>query len=189
MTTANDFLMAGGTTSAKFPAIGTTVTGTIAREPEVQQQKDFQSGELKYWNDGKPMQQLMIVLATDERDPSVPDDDGERAVYVKGQMQKAVKEAIRKSSASGIAVGGTLTITYTADGEAKRGFNPPKVYTATYAPPSAATDFLNSGNSQEQQPAAPQAAPAPAAPAGVTPEALAALAQLTPEQKAALGIG
>lgn len=189
MTSANDFLMAGGTTSAKFPSPGTTVAGTIAREPEVQQQRDFTSGELKFWDDGKPMQQLQVILATDERDPATPDDDGQRAIYVKGNMLKAVREAVRKAGAPGLAVGGRLSVTYTGDGEAsKRGLNPPKLYAATYTAPTAAqaNEFLAGA---EPAPATtPQPAPAPSAPAGVPPEALAALAQLSPEQRAALNL-
>lgn len=60
------------------------------------------------------------------------------------------------------------------------------------APPTniAAPQPAANGNSFGQQPtvAAPQPAAAPPAPAGISPEAAAALAQLTPEQKQALGI-
>lgn len=189
MTTANDFLMGGGTISAKFPEIGTTVTGRIAREPEVQQQRDYATGELKFWDDGKPMQQLQVVLATDERDPEVADDNGERALYIKGNLLKAVREAVRKAGAKGLDVGGTLTVTYSGDGEvSKRGFNPPKLYTAVYAPPAKQADEFVSG-----APAAPAATPPVQPPAGeVSPqvgaEALAALQALTPEQRKALGL-
>lgn len=182
--TASEFLMGGGTASAKFPQVGATVTGRIVREPEVQQQKDFTTGELKFWNDGKPMQQLQVILATDERDPEVADDDGERAVYVKGNLLKAVREAVRKAGAKGLDVGGTLTVTYSGDGEVtKRGFNAPKLYTASYVPPvkNAAEQFI--GGSQS----------APAAPAGevapqVGAEALAALQKLSPEERKVLGL-
>ncbi len=187
MTTANDFLMSGGSTSAKFPTPGTTVTGVICRPPEVQQQRDFTTGEPKFWDDGKPMQQLQVQLQTTEKDMSVPDDDGVRAVYVKGQMQKAVREAVRKAGASGLEIGGTLTITYTGNGEAKRGL-PPKLYSASYIPAAAgaANEFLGQG---EPAPADPWATTSqPAAPAGASPEAMAALAQLTPQQRAALNL-
>jgi hypothetical protein len=212
MTSANEFLMAGGVPSAKFATPGTTVAGTVAREPEVQQQRDFTSGEAKFWDDGKPMQQLQVILATSERDPQVPDDDGQRAVYVKGNLLKAVREAIRKSGANGIKIGGTLTVTYTGDGEStRRGMNPPKLYAATYTPPAAAAagEFLAGGEQRQQgsaftQAVAPELAQAPngldvfkaqsapaaatPAPAGVSPEAMAALQQLTPEQRAALNL-
>jgi hypothetical protein len=211
MTSANEFLMSGGATSAKFEALGVTVTGTIAREPEVQQQRDITTGEPKFWNDGKPQQQIQIVLATQDRNDA--EDDGERALYVKGNMLKAVREAVKKSGAKGLAVGGQLTVTYIGDGEVKtRGFNPPKIYGASYAPPATAT--ANNVLAHEPVQAAPQtyqqqppadpwnspAAQAPAfaqqtpaaapvaTPAGVTPEALAALQNLTAEQRQMLGI-
>lgn len=215
---ANDFLMGGGVKSASFPAVGTTVTGQIVREPEVQQQKDFKTGELKFWaNDGTPMQQLKVVLATDLRDPSEPNDDGERAIYVKGNLLKAVRDAVRRSGAKGLEVGGILAVTYSGDGIAQGQLDPPKLYTAVYTPAArnAATEFINGGQPAAPaapaqpvqpvaQPVAPAPQPAPVAPAPVAPavpaaqpaavppnvgaEALAALQALTPEQRAALGL-
>ncbi|GII63564.1 hypothetical protein Skr01_36490 [Sphaerisporangium krabiense] len=202
--TANEFLMGGGIAAAKFDVVGTTVSGQITQSPRVEQQKDLNTGEPKFWNDGKPMQQLLVTVQTTLRDPEVDDDNGERTFYIKAKMLAAVREAVRRAGAKGLEVGGTLAITYTGDGEAtKRGFNPPKLYSATYTPPSAAAanDFLNGGqapaaavdnryNVLDQQQAAQQAAPAPApapAPADVDAGALqAALASLTPEQRAAL---
>jgi hypothetical protein len=205
MSEANDFLMGGGTKSASFPEIGASVTGTIVREPEVQQQRDFKTGELKFWDDGKPMQQLKVVLATDQRDPSVDDDKGERAVYVKARMQKAVRDAVRASGAPGLQVGGQLTVTFVAE-EPTTGGYPPKLYTASYvpAPNAQVNDFLNGGQPTQApapapvqaapvaapvyaQPAAPVAAPA-AVPAGVDPALAAAVANLSDAQKAALGM-
>jgi hypothetical protein len=206
MSEANDFLMGGGIAPAKFDTIGTTVSGTIATPPKVEQQKDFTNGELKFWPDGKPMQQMVVTVQTTLRDPDVADDDGQRTFYIKANMLKAVREAVRKSGSKGLEVGGTLSITYTGDGEqTKRGFNPPKLYGATYAPPSAvaANEFLGGQPTpaavdnrynvvQEQQKYAapvPQQASGPATPAGVDPAALAAaLASLTDEQKRAMGI-
>ncbi len=182
MSDPNAFLMSGGTTSAKFDTIGTTVAGKITRQPEVQQQRDFTTGEPKTWDDGKPMMQLVVALATSERDPQIPDDDGERNIYVKANLLKAVREAVRKSGASGLEVGGTLSITYTADGEAKkRGFNPPKIYSATYAPPAAQT--ANAFLGAEQPPQAPAASATAATPNPA--EALAA-SGMSPEQIAAV---
>lgn len=143
---ANSFLMGGGTASAKFEHIGSSITGRIARAPEVRQQTDLTTGEPSTWPSGEPKMQLVIALQTDQRDPETPDDDGIRAVYVKGKsLTEAVRSAVKKAGAKGIEVGGTLTVTYVSDGEVtKRGFNPPKLYSATYAPPSAqaANEFL-----------------------------------------------
>lgn len=177
--TADDFLMSGGTPSVKFPSIGTSVTGTVCRMPEVQQQTDFDSGKPLFWDDNKPKLQAKVVLATAERDPEIPDDDGERALYVKGQLQKAVAQAIRAAGAKRLEVGGRLTVTHIAIGESKGKRNPPKIYSAKYEPadpvaqaagPNGATAGAGGG-----------AADTP--PAGIDPAAWAAL---SPEQRATL---
>lgn len=160
---ADDFLMGGGVTSAKFPTIGTTVTGRITERPTVEQQKDYTTGEAKFWDDGSPQMQLVVTLATAERDPANPDDDGARRVYVKGQMKTAVAQAVRTAGARGLEVGGVLTVTYARDGVAKNPrYSPPKNFDASYTP--AATVALNTpepaaalpGLTQQQQAAAAQ---------------------------------
>lgn len=161
---ADDFLMGGGVTSAKFPTIGTTVGGRITERPTVEQQKDFTTGEAKFWDDGKPQMQLVVTLATNEIDPANPDDDGSRRVYVKGQMKNAVAQAVRTAGARGLEVGGILSVTYSADGVAKNPrFNAPKNFTAHYTP--AATVALNTPD--------PGTAPVP----GLTAQQQAAAAQ------------
>lgn len=158
MPSADQFLMSGGGHSAKFPTIGTTVTGVISTPPEVQQQRDPKDGKPKFWDDGKPMLQLKVALSTFERDPADPDDDGTRNLYVKGQMQQAIKDAVKAAGAGRLDVGGTLTVTYIADGEKKNvTFNAPKVYAAVYAPPNP-LDVI----ADPTPPRAQQAAPAPA---------------------------
>lgn len=165
---ADDFLMGGGVTSAKFPTIGTTVSGRITERPTVEQQKDFTTGDLKFWDDGKPQMQLVVTLATNEIDPANPDDDGARRIYIKGQMKNAVAQAVRTSGARGLEVGGVLSVTYSADGVAKNPrFNAPKNFTATYTP--AATVALNTPDPVAQQPMAPMP--------GLTPQQQAAAAQ------------
>ena len=141
----DEWLLSTGIRSASFQNVGDFVVGFIARQPEVQQQRDFETGEPKVWSDGNPMMQLRVVLTTDERDPEDPEDSGERAVYIRGNMQRAVAQAVRAASAPGLEVGGKLLIKYVADGKAaRRGFNPPKVYEAKYrAPAREATSVPN----------------------------------------------
>lgn len=131
----NSFLMAAGTRSFKFDAPGATTKGTIV-SLEMQQQRDIKNNQPKFWDDAKtqPMMQLRIVLQTDERDGE--DDDGQRAIYVKGNMQQAVRDAVKAAGATQIEEGGTLAVQYVKDGTATTvGFNPPKEYRAQYAPP------------------------------------------------------
>ncbi|MFF9898472.1 hypothetical protein [Streptomyces longispororuber] len=136
---ADDFLMGGSVPSAKFPTLGATLTGQIASPPTVEQQRDYTTGDLKFWDDGKPQMQMVVTLATAERDPAVADDDGTRRLYVKGQMKTAIAQAVRASGARGLEVGGQLTVKYVRDGEKKNPrFNAPKEYAAQYVPAAAA---------------------------------------------------
>lgn len=141
---ANDFLMGGaGAPSAKFPTVGTSHGGRITEQPTVEQQRDFQTGNPKFWDDGNPMMQLVVTIQTDQRDPSVENDDGRRRIFVKGQLKTAIQEAVRNAGARGLEVGGHLTVTYTHNGEVKKaGFNPPKQFTAKYVP-AAQTEFAS----------------------------------------------
>lgn len=136
MSDPNDFLMASGTRSFKFDTLNATAKGTIV-SLDMQQQRDIKTGQPKFWDDQKtqPMMQLRVVLATEERDGD--DDNGQRAIYVKGNMQQAVRDAIKATGADKIEEGGTLAVQYYDNGQATTvGFNPPKLYKAQYKPPS-----------------------------------------------------
>ena len=142
-----DDLLAGGGASASFPTIGTTVRGRVLAA-EAQQQKDIDTGEPKCWPDGKPMMQLVITVQTDERDASIDGDDGQRRIYARGNMLKAIREATRKAgiTSTPALVGADLAVKYVGDGEpTKRGFNPPKLYAAQVTPGVPATDLLGGG--------------------------------------------
>ncbi len=134
----NGFLIGSSAPSAKFAVIGTTIKGTI-QAAIVSEQTDI-GGAIRTWEDGSPRKQVVITLGTDDRDPEVRDDDGTRKLYVKGQMIKAVRDALKQANAQSIEVGGRLAVRYDRDGDAsKPGFNPPKEYVAQYeAPPRSA---------------------------------------------------
>lgn len=132
---ANDWLMAGGVKSAKFATVGDYVVGHIMRPPTMMQIRDINSKKPKFWDDGKPQMQMVVILMTDERDPDDTEDDGQRALYVKGAMQRALADAVRAAKAPGLQVGGKLMVTYTGDGEKKPGMNPPKLYECRYRVP------------------------------------------------------
>lgn len=138
MTDVNQFLLASGVPSFKFKQIGSTVKGQII-SLDMQQQNDFESGAPLWWDEAKtqPRMQLRIVLQTDEHDEEISNDDGRRAIYVKGQLQQAVRDAIKKAGADKIEEGGMLAVKYVADGKPpKKGLNPPKEYVAQYEPPA-----------------------------------------------------
>jgi hypothetical protein len=169
---ANDFLLSGGVAAAKFETVGATVTGRILHA-EVQQQREIDTGKPKFWDDGSKREQIVVQLETSLRDPEVPDDDGRRSLYIRGNMLKALRVALKRANPQKLEIGGTLTITYTGDGEQKnRGFSPPKLYTVQYVPAAqaAVADMLGE----------PPASPEPVAPQSDV------LATLTAEQRQAV---
>lgn len=162
-----------GGNSFPFDRIGDTVTGQIVSLQEVQQ-TDLQTGEPKTFANGQPMMMYRVSLATQLRDPANPSDDGHRDVYLKGSRKSetqsslaAVLDAVRAATGgTDLEPNATLTLTYIGDGPvSQRGFNPPKLYQATY---QRAVMGLGGPQYATQQPTAPvqQYAPpqAPAAP-------------------------
>lgn len=158
---ANDWLMSGGVPWAKFEDFGDTVTGTIDSEPQVRPSRDYDSGEAAHWPDGQPITELTIILTgTGQHDPAIEDDDGRRQFVVNSQSKKqALREAVQKAGAKGLAKGGRLQVTYTHDGEPKkRGFRGAKQFTARYAPPPAREVPIDADPRGRQQPYDPRPA-------------------------------
>lgn len=130
--------------SFSFDYIGAQVTGTVLDLVE-QQQTDMQTGEPKTFSNGQPMMMYRVDLQTQERDPNNPMDDGRRSIYLKGSRAPetqsslaAVLAAVKQATGTAnIATGGTLTVQYVGDGQPKqRGFSAPKLYAASYQPPT-----------------------------------------------------
>ena len=181
--TANDLLMSSGGKSATFPAVGTVVTGTITAEPKAQQQTDMKTGEPKAFANGDPMMQIIVSLQTTDREDD--EDDGIRQLYVKANMLKAIREAVQTAGAKGLEPGGVLAVKYVADGEVKtKGFNPPKLYAATYTKPTgAAANSLLMATPAQAQHTMHAASAQGSAPAGIDP---ALWANLDPAQRQAI---
>lgn len=173
--TANSVLMGGGGAPAyKFTTPGETLSGRIVAISEPYQEREYDklnpgNGALKTFKNGNPIMTFNIDLLTTLRDPSIEDDDGTRRVYMDGaRIKKAVRAAVQAAGADGLAIGATLSITYTHDdvaGDPRSGKN----YQVTYQPGSASNNVLM--GQQHEQPAPP--APAYAPPAPPTPPAQA----------------
>jgi hypothetical protein len=170
----------GGQGGSSFPFNnpGDTVTGKLVSMEEVQQ-TDLQTGKPATWDDGRPKMMYRVALATTLRADT--DDDGERTVYLRGSRKPesqsslaAVAGAVKAATGgTELEAGATLTLTYVGDGQpSQRGFNAPKLYSATYVAPT-----LNIAGDAFSTPPAGSAAPT-GLPVGVTPEMLAALANL-----------
>ena len=121
-----DSLLAGGGKTAKFEKVGDSYTGVV-QSAEVRQASNFDTGKPEFWDDGNPKQQIVVSIQTSERVDE--EDDGVRAVYIKGwgDQKKALQRASKEAGGSP-AVGDTFTATYVGDGEKpQRGFAP-KIY-------------------------------------------------------------
>lgn len=175
---ADDLLMGGGgPPSAKFPVLGYENAGRIVGKPTVEQQRDYDTDEPLYWADGKPRWQIVVTLATGERDPEISDDDGVRRLFIKGQMKTAVQAALKTAKADGLEDGGHLTVTYTADGaQPNPKKNPPKQYTARYV--TAANAELMAPEQIKHPPVTPSATQQTTAVAPALPTELLANPQL-----------
>jgi hypothetical protein len=116
------------------------------------QQTDMQTGEPAFWANGDPKYMLQVSLQTELHDSD--DDEGMRSVYLRGgnftvakgkgtSSLNAVKDAVRRAGATnGLEIGGTLMLEYSGEGpKNKGGFNPPKLYTSDYTPPSYGVDI------------------------------------------------
>lgn len=189
---AGDWLMGGGVKSFSFAGTAPiTAAGTICEPPSKMQKRNFDTGEPEVWNDGQPRIMMKVVIQTDQRDPSNPDDDGKRALYLENRKAFAVRDACKAVGANrGPEVGGYLTLTYTGDDlAAKKGRGlPPKNFSATYQPPNPMDAVTGPDPTQQggwgqlpapAQPTAHPVAPAvpqqyapPAAPAAPVPPAV-----------------
>jgi hypothetical protein len=132
----NSLIMGTGARSAKFTNFGDKVSGTIMSF-KARQQTDIK-GTPKTYDDGNPMMQVVITLLTELVEDD--EDDSLRSVYTKGQMLNAIRTAVVKAGARGLADGGRLVVRYDSDKEpSQRGFSPAKQYSARYELPDPAT--------------------------------------------------
>jgi hypothetical protein len=150
----------GGGPGFKFPVLGTTYSGVIARDvtdADVTQQTDFQTGQITpacFYRDGRPKLQMCIPIRL-STGPSAEFPEGTGAWYVKGGADQ--QELVRAMTAAGAVpdengvlwpkAGDPISITYTHDKPGRAGMNPAKIKSVQY----------QVGNGQA--PAAPVAAP------------------------------
>ena len=127
----DDLLSGGGSPSLSFKdsSVGDSYEGTIADLRAVQVRNYEDPTKLEYWDDGKPKMQIEITLSTEYADPSDPDDDGKRRVFLFGQKLRAAKEELAKKGFKTFEVGMGLKITLsgTKPSQNKR-YNDVKLY-------------------------------------------------------------
>lgn len=162
---ANAFL-SGGAPTQKFPREGFEWGGTI-ESWEMAQQTNMETGDLLFWNDGKPRLQLIMHMQGEPtgitwetnayKQVALPDDDGSRRLFVKGGLQKAVSKAMRDAKVKELEVGAHLKITRTRDlPPVKKGQNGAHTFSAIWTPasknPHAASAMLAQDDDDDEAP-------------------------------------
>jgi hypothetical protein len=116
--------------SWKGKAIGATLTGKVFKAPEIVQQRDYETRELEFWQDGQPKNTIVIGIEV----------NGEKRnlwASIPSALQKALIEA-RDAAGDGVQIeeGGELTITFTDEKPipGKEHLNPQKIFSAKYVP-------------------------------------------------------
>lgn len=148
MTDPNDILFGSSVPAAKFAQIGDRVSGQIVSLGSSQQSEYRKPGstapaKMLTWPDGSPMMQVIVTLQTNQRDPSVADDDGQRRIFVKGKrLTNAVRDAVRGSGARKLELGGTLTVKWVGEEDTGAG-SPAKVYEVSYQRPQPGVQAAN----------------------------------------------
>jgi hypothetical protein len=122
---SEDFMSGGDSNpSIKFTSIGDKATGTVLRV-EKREDLDFITREVRTWPSGDKRYIYLFELETSE---------GIRSLYVKGFLEKAIKEAGRAALVKTL-VGCTLTVEFIGLGESKtKGFAAPKLFKAHVKP-------------------------------------------------------
>ena len=166
-----DDLIAGGDSipSAILGEDKPVVKGFIVAKA-VNNARVFNSNEVKTWKDGSPIKQLVITLATEERDPRIPDDDGRRKIYAEqdrrpGAKFAAIQQSVKDAGAPKMELGGVLAVAFIGRDPESPAAEKRKMYRAQYqAPAEAAADDLLGAAPAPVAAAQPPAAPAPVQP-------------------------
>jgi hypothetical protein len=132
--------------------------------------------------EGKQKKQMRVVLQTklsgwdkcskvpvdpDDNPRPASEDDGKRAIYVKGWMTGAIADALRKAGATGLRPGGKLAVKVTELVPTTQG-NPYPKYVAVYEAPDPGDNMFDQAQAGAPAPSfaqpAPQAQPPQMAP-------------------------
>jgi hypothetical protein len=179
---AAQFLGGGRTVAAKFPKNGHKVEGTIT-EYRMAQRTDIDSGEPLFWEAKKPTPQSKLKFATSATEKNacmqliismqceptgvtwetnryiekaLPEDDGMRALYVTGDLQRAVGKALAEAGVKAPEIGGYLEVVKTDEKRIEGTSFTRFLYAARYTPASknehAAAEYFKAGGDAPADP-------------------------------------
>ena len=165
-----DSFLGGAATAAKWPTVGYVVEGTVT-DWRMSHQTDYDTGEPLYWVAKRMTKKSAITEPSDLLNPvlqlivnikgkptgetweglqntrkALPNDDGARAVYIKGLLQTAFKSAMRTAQAK-LEANAYVRIERVADGvQSDRKKQAPHDYKVLWTPASqnahAAQSFI-----------------------------------------------
>lgn len=155
----------GGAASISFNAANGyqrgTFRGGIVKSKVITNQTDMKTGEVKRYKNGDVMKQMVVTVQTSERSDAT--DDGERRLFMKGDMVRAVRSAYKPTGANDVEIGGWLYVAWVNDKPSQTsGFSAQKLYEALYARPGQPDPMA--GRHQPAPIAPPQQAYQPPAP-------------------------
>lgn len=160
---------------------GTSFIGTVSRDLETSQERDFTTNELLTYDDGRPRWQIVVTLADTDapRDPEDTDDDGTRRFFFKGIAKRALQDEMKAKKVQRFGVGTKMRITLVDLKPTAKGF-PQKIYAVELtdiqpwvSPEQQRTDQALAPSQPVQQPQqvqGAQAAWAQGAPSGQAPQ-------------------
>ena len=135
--TGIDQLFMGRPEAVKFDQVGDAVVGRIV-DLQSQQARDFGTGNPKFYQDGRPVMEPVVILQVEGAGP--------RTLYCGQGLRKAIGDAVRAvnftraagQQVPGIRKDGYLHVTYTGQDKPRRPGAPgAKVYQASYVPPGS----------------------------------------------------
>jgi len=180
-----DSFLGGAAVAAKWPAVGYVVEGTVV-DWRMSHQTDYETSEPLYWVAKRMVKRSAITEPADLLNPvmqlimniqgkptgetweglgnvrkALPNDDGARAVYIKGLLQTAFKSALRTAQAK-LEQNAYVRIERIADGvQPDRKKQAPHDYKVIWTPaaqnPHVAQSFLD--ESDDVDPFAPGTPP------------------------------
>ena len=127
---SDEFLAGGGAShpAIKFTNPGDTAKGVITAVKRLEDRDP--NGTVKTWPDGKPKHVFVFTVET---------DNGTEALWVRGNMVKAIREAANTAGVTQME-GATLAVQFTGLGEAtNKGYAPPKLFKAQVKPAATIT--------------------------------------------------
>lgn len=114
----------------KFTEPGDRIGGVIVEEPKTFPLTEYGSREPKIGQDGKPVMQILLTLATEVS--ADENHDGRWRVYLdKPLLKSAVARELKAAGSQTLTVGDELTVTFTGMRET-RGGGSAKDFTAEY---------------------------------------------------------